>query len=357
MFIRFVWKRSIQRKIDMKENGFSSIQTMLILLILSFTVLGLGTGISMTQNYYQKNDKVQQDIILLEEEIYAIINQLEMDPAPESDSMDDPVWSYIKKRSDKYVHIELTDVSSRINLNWVRPVFFERTELKKYLLNGVSPDMLKDHRNEIGYIMDINLAYSELIAPGVLGIFFTPYSYLNVNTAYEYALKDMYEIITGDSAGGISFHSFIAGALSEKHIITEEELSTEIGQYYNSVYPVISVLPEMNIHFIPEFILKQVLSYPYGGEVIKNSSTIFTALLSDRDNNEISPVELRGLIETEGLQERVFHHLGTKTWFWKVEIATEHTTAEAIIICFPDTGTEKDYSYELYSFIDPGLKN
>lgn len=97
MFIRFVWKRSIQRKIDMKENGFSSIQTMLILLILSFTVLGLGTGISMTQNYYQKNDKVQQDIILLEEEIYAIINKLEIDPAPESDSMADPVWSYIKK--------------------------------------------------------------------------------------------------------------------------------------------------------------------------------------------------------------------------------------------------------------------
>ena len=55
-----------------RENGFSSIQTMLILFILSLSVLGLGTGISLTQKYYYKNEKIQQEIILLREEVAAI---------------------------------------------------------------------------------------------------------------------------------------------------------------------------------------------------------------------------------------------------------------------------------------------
>ena len=130
----------------MKDSGFSSIQTMLILFILSLSVLGLGTGISLTQDYYQKNEDIQQDLILLKNEVTSIIKQLESDPTPDSDSIIDPVWSYIEGRSSDYEYLELSDASSRINPNWVRPVFFERTDLKKFLLNGVSPDMLKDHR-------------------------------------------------------------------------------------------------------------------------------------------------------------------------------------------------------------------
>jgi len=188
-----------------RESGFSSIQTMLILFILSLSVLGLGTGISLTQNYYQKNELIQQDLILLQAEVAEITRQLESDPSPESDSGIDPVWDYIADRADEYEYLALSDVSSRINPNWVRPVFFERTDLKKFLLKGVSPDMLKDHRTETGYVMDINSSYSNLIDPEALDTLFTPYSYINVNTAYEYVLKDMYEILTNDSAGAVVF--------------------------------------------------------------------------------------------------------------------------------------------------------
>lgn len=334
----------------MKENGFSSIQTMLVLFILSLSVLGLGTAISLTQKYYQKYEAIQQDLILLKAEVSTIIKQLESDLTPESDSLIDPVWSYIESRVSEYEYLELSDVSSRINPNWVRAVFFERTDLKKFLLNGVSPDMLKDHRTETGYVMDIYSSYSELIDPEALDTLFTPYSYINVNTAYEYVLKDMYELITGHSGGAADFHSFITSVLSEKHIITETELLTTAGSDYAAIYPIISTLPEMNVHFIPEFILEQVLAYPYGGERIENSSSIYNTLLSLRSNNEITSEDLHELIETEGLQERVFHHLGTKTWFWKVGIATEKLTVEAIIVCVPFLETDSDFTYNLYSF-------
>lgn len=334
-----------------RESGFSSIQTMLILFILSLSVLGLGAGISLTQKYFYKNELVQQDLILLKAEVAAIVKQLESDPTPESDSSIDPVWSYIEGRADEYEYLELSDVSSRINPNWVRSVFFERTNLKKFLLNGVSPDMLKEHRTEIGYVMDIYSSYSELIDPEALDTLFTPYSYINVNTAYEYVLKDMYELLTVDSGGAAGFHSFITSALIEKHIITETELLSTVGSDYEAIYPIISTLPEMNIHFILPFILEQVLSYPYGGEVIENSSSLYDTILSFRHNNEITPVELHNLIKTQDLQERVFHHLGTKTWFWKVEVATKHTAVEAIIICVPSLETDLDYKYKSVYFI------
>lgn len=340
-----------------REGGFSSIQTMLILFILSLSVLGLGTGISLIQRYYYTNEAIEQDLILLKAEVADIIKQLESDPSPESDSSLDPVWSYIESRTNEYEYLELSDVSSRINPNWVRSVFIERTDLKKFLLNGVSPDMLKDHRTETGYVMDIYSSYSKLIDPEALDALFTPYSYINVNTAYEYVLKDMYEILTGNSAGAASFHSFITSALGEKYIITETEFLTTAGSDYAAIYPIISTLPEMNVHFIPEFILEQVLAYPYGGEVIENNSSILNTLLSLRISGEITAKELQGLIQTEDFQDRVFHHLGTKTWFWKVEIVTEKLAVEAIIACAPLIAgidladkMETDYKYHLYAF-------
>lgn len=359
MYLWGYWKRCFYEKLKMKnrDNGFSSIQTMLILFLLSLSVLGLGAGISLTQKYYLKNENIQQDLIRLKAEVTEIIRQLESDPSPESDSGIDPVWSYIKSRADEYEYLELSDVSSRINPNWVRSVFFERTDLKKFLLNGVYPDMLKDYRNETGFTMDIYSAYSELIDPEALAALFTPYSYLNVNTAYEYVLKDMYEILTNDSAGSAGFHSLITGALSEKLIINREQLLNTLGSGYEAVYPIISTLPEMNIHFIPEFILEQVLAYPYGGEIIGNSSSIFNTLLSLRLSGEITAIELHGLIETEGMQKRIFHHLGTKTWFWKVGIGSTRNKVEAIIVCIPSKGTNpeesgigQNYSYGLYSY-------
>ncbi len=340
-----------------REDGFSSIQAMLILFALSLSVLGLGAGISLTKVYYQKNELVQQDLILLKTEVAEIIQQLESDPTPDSDSSMDPVWSYIEGKANDYEYIKLTDVSSRINPNWVRPVFFERTDLKKFLLKGVSSDMIKDHRNEKGFVLDIKSEYSELIDPDALDTLFTPYSYINVNTAYEYVLKDMYELVTGNPGRADTFHTFISNSLIEKHIITEEELINAAGSDYDSIYPVISTLPEMNVHFIPEFILKQVLSYPYGGEVIDNNSSIYSTLLSLRFNSEITNENLHELIETEGLQERVFDHLGTKTWFWKVEITTGKNQIEAIVVCVPPVKggntvnmMKYDYIYRLYSF-------
>ncbi len=358
MHFRISRQISFQGRAAMIKNGFSSIMAMMVLFILSLFLLGLGTAISLTGNYYRKSEAKDQTRRELEREVSRIIEHLKDDPTPQSDSAVDPVQEYIDEEGGKYLYLKLTDVSSRINPNWVRPQFMKKTAFKRFFLSGVTPEDFAEQRNKKGFTLDMEDGYSKVLEVHALKSYFTPYGFANVNTAYEYVLQDLYADLTGDTSGAEVFHTFIARALLEKRIITAKELASAALRQYKTIYPVISTLPQMNVHFIPEFILQQVLSYPYGGKAIKNSSSIVDAVLAERNEREITPEELHTLIPAEkGLQMRIFQYLGTKTWFWKVEIASKHAAAEAVIVCFPSrkgvSGTpdsSTDFNYRLYSF-------
>ncbi len=333
----------------MNSEGFFSIHTMLSLLAMSLLLFGISIGVSLTMDRLLKKEHLKNEEDALRTEIDEIIVQLEEDPTPASDAYNDPVWTYIRNQASKYERLELRDLSSYINLNWTRTVFIERTELRKFLIDGAAAGNVKSRRSEIGFVLDLNKYYSDFIKTEALDAYFTSYGYLNVNTAYEYVLKDMYAALTEDSGGAESFHSFIARNLSAKHIITEEELAAELPATYQKVFPLIGTLPSMNVHFVPEFLLEQVLRYPYGEEPLENATTVINTLLSLRDGVELLPEDLHSLIDAEGLQKRILHHLGTKTWFWQVNIVIGKTAAEAVIVCLPKQN-EDTYHYRLYSF-------
>ncbi len=342
----------------MKENGFGSIQVILVLFLLSLLVLGIGTGISLTGVFYKKREDVWQNTKFLQNEVKTVLMHLQNDPTPETDSHFDPVWTFIRSRSNNHFSLRITDISSRINPNWVRPGFLEKTDLRNFFLPGVTAETFKDVRNQHGFSLDITLEYSSLIKPSALEKYFTPFSYANINTSYEFVLQDLYSKLAEDPAGAEVFHTFIARNLSRKHLVSADEFYAAAGDAFDSLYPVINTFPAMNINFVPEFLLRQILSYPYGGNVITNSSSLTDQFIAIRQEGEIDQKELHDLIPIKyKTQERVFQYLGTKTWFWKVEIKAEKTAAEAIIICYPkynkhlssDTkGTV--YVYRLYSF-------
>ncbi len=334
----------------MNNDGFFSIQAILIIAAASLLAAGVGTGISMTQQYVEKSISLQKDRKQLILEINKVIKQLQNNPNQESDSPFDPVWEYVRAVSGRYRRLELTDISSRINPGSMQAAFFEKTDLKRTLLPGTSPKLFKDNQKRTGFIMDIRSAYKNVLLKDALETYFTAFSFLNVNTDYEYSLREMFKLLTSDSGAADVFHTFISHALREKRLITEEELSTALGTYRETVFPVISTLPKMNIHYVPGFILKQILTYPYGGERINNGTTVFKSLLYLRSTREITPEDLHTLVKTEGLQNRFFQCIGTKTWFWKVSAATKRTAALAVIVCVPrKKEKERKYLYRLYS--------
>ncbi len=335
----------------MNESGFSSVIALIIIFTASILALGMGTGISLAQNHIKKSEAIQKNREMLRLEIGRIMRQLQDDPTPKSDSSFDPVWEYVRKKVPEYRYLKLSDISSRMNPDAIQTAFFKKTGFRNTLLQGVSSGMFKEFRNKTGFVMDICSVYRNVIKENALKNYFTAFSYLNVNTDYEYSLKEMFELLTNDSGAADVFHTFIVQALKKKRIITERELSAALGKYHGGIFPVISTLPEMNIHFIPEFLLKQILAYPYGGKIIDRSTAVYKNLLNLRNTLEITPEELHGIVKTKDLQNRFFQYVGTKTWFWRVSIATKRTAIDTVIICVPvQTGTEQKSRYRLYSF-------
>ena len=329
------------------EHGFASIQAMIILLVLTLFSAGLASAIYYLRNMSLRSSAYYEEITSLEEELSTLISILEEDPTPESDSPLDPVWEHVQSMQGTYSEYRLEDISSRFNPNWMRTKFFEVTALSETLIEGVHPDELKDYRGQNGYSTAIEENYKDYLDPEALSEYFTGYSYININTAYEYVLKDMYLELTGDEGGAEAFHSRIASFLQELKLFSREDFLKAAGPGAEQIFPVINAEPQMNVHFIPQFLLKQILSYPYGEKEIEGHSQIAEELLGLRGRQEIMPENLKELIpieEEEKAQERVFAYLGTRTWFWRFQVSNDRVSLAAVIACIPESyqGTTAD---------------
>ncbi len=340
-----------------EENGFITVNAFFLLLALGISLTGIYTAIYLLKNRVERERLVISDYEAMLEETKTVIRLLDDTQDPEADSMFDPVWEYISIKTADYSIFTLADVSSRFNPNWMSHFLFERTDIKKLLISGTTPGMFREHREKTGITMNIRPAYGSLIQKNDLELYFTSYGYMNVNISDELSLERMFARLSRDPASAEVFRTFVADAISSSHIITKEEFYSAAGNYLRSVYPVISTKPAMNVNFIPPFILKSILAYPYGGEKIENHKDIFAELLETRNREEITAEKLETAINAENLQRRVFQYLGTKTWFWKLNIAGTRTEAEAIIACIPVDAKLNRYVYRLYSFKTDHLKD
>ncbi len=330
----------------MRDKGFFSFQTLIMILFISTLAAGVGTGISLTRHFVKRVRRITAEREFLQDEVMAVINQLSGDPTPDTDSAFDPVWDYIRNTSTGNMKLQLTDLSSRININSVHPLFLERTELRNTFKTGSTVETFRDARNQYGFCIEIPEVYRNIFKESALENYFTPYGFMNINTAYEFSLQRMFERLTGDPVKAEVFHSFLAQSLTSKRIIANEALQTAFRSSYRSISPLIGTCPEMNVNFMPEFVLKQVLHYPYGGKQLKNSSATLKIILYLRKIQEINSSQLRSIIHVgESLQERIFQYLGTKTWFWEIVVETTESSARAVAVYLPET-TE----YRLYSF-------
>ena len=330
----------------MNDDGFYSFHTLLIILFVSIAALSAGTGVSLTIILLNKDTGSREEKTLLQNEVSGIIKLFSEDPSPEADSSFDPVWAYIDKKRDLYRKLQLTDISSRININSVHPLFLERTDLKSLLKEGVSLEDFRSIRNRTGPWTCSSREFKSYFRKKEAVRYFTCFGLMNVNTAYEFSLQKMFQILTGDRGAAEVFHSFIADSLQKKKLITLDELSSAFETYMPLISPLIGTEPEMNVNFIPDFILTQVLSYPYGGRTLKNKSKILEDIFSARNTGEINTAELNTIVKTESkAQEKIFQYLGTKTRFWRIDIETEKSSASAVVVCIPNTN-----EYRLYSF-------
>jgi hypothetical protein len=311
-----------------EQKGHSSVTVLIALFIISALFLG---ATLTTRTSLLKSKKISHELQSKTEReklVKQVIGKFENDPSPESHSPYDPVWDYIAEDHSPYT-LELHDISSRLNINWLRTKLFEETDLGNLIISGEHPDVIRSTRSSKGFTMDIS-SWEETFGEENLAHYFTVYSLANVNVTYDESLHSIYEARHGENGSQI-FMDKIQEGLSEFKLWDKEELPFLLGLGEDDMVPVLTTIPQMNVHFIDPFLLQCILSYPYREDRINNYLLKYNNILSARKNQEITEEKLKALIGPNDKQLRVLEYLGTLTTFWKLTISQDNNKASYII--------------------------
>jgi hypothetical protein len=322
------------------DDGYSSISVFILILFLSAISLSALHIIQISllrSSKYNREYEIRQK---LDEKAWALIEILGNDPTPEADSIFDPVWTYIESENEGDTQIGLEDISSKFNLNFMRTKMLDKSSLKNSMIEGHTPEELKQFRGENGFSSDLIETYGKFFPEENLKKYFTVYSYANFNVTYEDSLKKLYEIRVSEDSGH-SFLNTVQQHVSGRVMADHQTYKNLVGTAYDNLYPVVNTQPLMNVNFVPGPVLESVLHYPYGGEKHEQSDSFFEVIMTERAILEFSDEKLKNLLDIEDDYLRIREYLGTRTWFWRISIIDDESSLEVIISVIPADETDK----------------
>lgn len=312
--------------------GSAALSVLLVVLLLSL----IGGGAVMALGASGRLARAVLDETALEERLSEAVRRtlsiLREDPTPESDSPNDPVWAELRDLETK---VDLRDVSSRINPNTIRPTLLDRTGLDDLIFadsRAAGSDALRQYREDDWLSTDIADHYGDFFSDEALDELVTGYGWANINVTDEFVLRSIYAERTGNDIGAQHFRGLAVAIIGRDTMITREALRGYLGADFDRVYPVVNAEPLWNVHYLPERILREVLSYPALG--VSDPDGVAAALVALRVSSSLSMDELT---ERTGLPEssRLHQYLGVRTWFWKIGAQVSDLRLEIVAARIP----------------------
>jgi hypothetical protein len=313
-----------------REDGSASVYVLVVLVLLSSLALGVYGLVGAGFTYERRSTARSAQRRELEEALAAVLAALADDPTPEADTPNDPVWQRIGWIEGAVV--ELADVSSRVNPNWVRKNLLEKTRIGSLMEPGASPDGLQQYREETGFHMNVGSAYETYFRDDAMERYLSPYGYANINVTDEFALRRLYALRTGDHLAAEAFHGRVQQLLRERRLIHREGLREFLGSKADLLLPVMNVEPVWNVHFAEELLLQAVLDYP---ELqVPDPSAALSSLLASREGGGTAAEDLPSIIGAPP-ESRVYQYLGLTTWFWRVHVSIAGASLHAVVARTP----------------------
>jgi hypothetical protein len=319
------------------ENGSISMAALAILIFMAAVAAGGILVLQASLSYGRRSSEKEAARIPLEKEADRVMAALTEDATPEADCPNDPVWESIKTPQEEGVEIQLEDLSSRLNPNWVQKAVFEKTRLGSILLSGDNADEIQQRREDKGFSLDIESEYKDLIREEALPKYFSAYGYANINVTDEFALRKLYALRTGDEAGSKVFHARVQQLLAERKILKPSQLQAFLGTDFDKLYPVVNAEPILNVHFVEPVVLTELISYAEWK--IKRPEQTAQLLLDAREDTELTAQQLRKIINAAE-NNRIYQYLGTITWFWKITVSRGEARLECIVARLPSEAEE-----------------
>jgi hypothetical protein len=251
--------------------------------------------------------------------VKAAMAAIEEDASPESDSPLDAAYSIASLEG---ATIKIQDASSAVNPNWVRKGILEDTPLSALLKPGKSPSELQQYREDSGLSQD-----TEYFAEEAAEEFLSPFSYPCISASDEFALRRLCLDATGNSQAAESLFSAVQAQLKSGKVLDEAGLRNLLGVNYDSLSAVLTSQAQMNVNFLPEKILKAIVSY--SAWAIPDSGKKWQSISLTRESSAVSQETLKGILKLKA-DHPITGYLGVLTWFWRIEAEKDGVRMEAI---------------------------
>lgn len=318
------------------DSAFSAIQALFSLFFISVVAIALQGIIYVSRSLVEREkSKInhRDNLISIAEKIK---NELVNDESPDSDSLVDSFWR--QNGESGGITIKIEDLSSKMNINFFPKEIILETDLINKIEVLDSYEQIDKYIEENGLIYSSN-EVSSIISPEVYESWFSPFGIANINFSSQIGLEKLSADLVGSREEAFFFLQKRDNLRKNKQLIqTETDFEFLAGVLYENITPIVSLQPQMNIHFIDINVLEALLSYKsYNIKDWKNKEE---RLLEMRETQEISREKLNEILEINN-SHPLFYVLGTRTWFWKIEINNEKYAYQETIFMEQDPNSNR----------------
>ncbi len=314
----------------MKDSGSVAPQFLFVLVFLSLLAVSLARYLSATAVYERTSRRRFASQAELMDAALTLLAALKEDPTPEADGRADPVQE-MDGRTIGGIKVGAADISSAINVNFVRKNVFEKTDLSALLAVGASSDELQQYREDEGLSTSI-FHYARFFRPEDFGRKLTVYGWANINLTDEFALSSLAASLSGSTERGEALRMQLRPLLVAKTLVTRDGLATFLGAQYDRYFPVISAEGSMNVNFVDPLVLRELFAYPDYG--LESPGAKAERILEEREIREIDEGSLKSILGVE--DHRLLHYFGCRTWFWELSAEREGRRCVLIVCRYPD---------------------
>lgn len=306
------------------------------LTVFIFSVTVALIAISFSSSLLLHNKSINKSLDIIERSAVDIdfIEKLKV----ELDNVEDLSFEVIKNKimnhEDEKLSLEVKDISSKMNINFIDLTLFKKYKFRVLLKNEYSWNHLQEYRNEIGFTTDI-YQYEKFFKEDIdISSILTVYNLPNINNSSDIMLEKYYESYTGSSSKASSFKTRIDGKRNAKKVFDEKAFLNLMQSYDSEIVNIISVLPSWNINNVDSKLLNAILS-----KYNINS----TAIMDLRDIREIKESELISLLSTKQENKTLYTFLGCTTSFISIKIS-DNLNSNYFTLIFKLNAIDNSYS-------------
>lgn len=314
------------------EEGSFSLQYLGILLFAAAVAAAGAVAVAAAGAQERRSRAVAVEWRALEDAALSLLPLLAEDPTPEADDPGDPVMAARGVRADG-IALDVRDLSSALNANFVRKGVFEKTDLGRLFGLGKSPDQLQQQREDEGLAADPE-AYSLFFSRQALDSAVSVYGWANVNTADEFALRALYRAAVGP-AGADAFHAKVQDLLKQRRTLKREELDLFLGADRDALFPLINAEPSMNVNYVDPFVLRQLFLLP--DFELAGAAEKAEQVLAAREAGGLDPDKFAAILDCPA-DHPLLQYFGCVTWFRLLRAERGGRAVELVAARYPEAG-------------------